>query len=264
MSTSEGVTLDRPSESIARITLNRPEALNALTGEMHTALVENLGRLAVDDSVRVVILTGAGKAFCAGADLGWLESLREPTAMRNALRETYELVRVVTQMPQPVIAALPGPAVGAAASLALHCDFVIAARETTFFSDPHVPGVGLVAGDGGAHVWPRLIGHVRAKEYLLLGGRVSADEALSMGMVNRLVAAEDLETEVMSWAERLAAGPTVAIGYSKRAINAAVFGDVWPSFDAALAYEGLTFMTADHDRGLAAVRDRVKPSFNGD
>jgi enoyl-CoA hydratase len=160
-----------------------------------------------------------------------------------------------------VIAAINGPAIGLGASIALLCDVIIMA-DTATIADPHVR-VGIVAGDGGTAIWPLLVGPARAKEYLMTGDPIPASEAERIGLVNRVVPAESLQTEAMALAARLAAGAPLAIQYTKAAVNKLVKEALNISFDFAIGHELVTFMSEDHKEALAAIRDKRPPRFKG-
>src|SRR5262245_58710067 len=181
---------------------------------MHHELGRIFDALAKDDDVDVIVLTGAGDAFCAGADLNWLKRrLEEPPAPRDTRNGGRAIVLGLLDCPKPVIARVNGDAIGLGASLALLSDIVIAV-DTARFADPHVR-IGLVAGDGGALIWPLLIGYARAKEYLLTGNPVPAPEAARMGLINHAVPAGELDATVERFARQLADGAPMAIQFTK-------------------------------------------------
>lgn len=200
------------------IELNRPEQLNSMSEELHSGLATVWEDLAADPEARVVVLTGRGRAFSAGGNFDIMTRVQRDRAFRQ--QNVDEARRIITGMvrcPLPVIAAVNGPAVGLGCSLALLSDLVLIADDA-YVADPHVQ-VGLVAGDGGALVLPLLVGLTRAKELLFLGDRVSAQEAVRLGIANRAVPKEKLLDEAMDLAERLAALPVQALRETKRAVN---------------------------------------------
>ena len=209
------VTAEGP---VRLIELNRPEQRNAASEALHTALADLWDRLAADEAVRAVVLTGRGRAFSAGGDFHVMTRVQRDEAFREQnIAEARRIITGMVRCPVPVIAAANGPAVGLGCSLALLSDLVLMA-EGTYLADPHVQ-VGLVAGDGGAMVLPLIIGLARAKELLFLGERVSAEEAVRLGLANRVVPGDKLLDEAMDLARRLAALPAVALRGTKRAVN---------------------------------------------
>ncbi|WP_417424445.1 enoyl-CoA hydratase/isomerase family protein [Hoeflea sp.] len=249
-------------DRVATVTLNRPEKLNIVDGPMHTELSMAFRILAADTEVDVVILTGAGRAFCAGGDLAWLQSMVDnPSAFLGIIEEAKAIVLSLLEMPKPVICRMNGDAVGLGATLALCCD-VIVAQDAARFGDPHVR-VGLVAGDGAAVLLPQIVGFMRAKELLLLGDLLSAEEARAMGIINHVVPVEELDAKVALLAGRLRNGATHAIRYTKIAVNAGLRKLASEQMDMLMAYEALSARTRDHAEAVAAMAERRKPSFTG-
>lgn len=249
-------------DRVATVTLNRPEKLNIVDGPMHTELSTAFRTLAADTDVDVVILTGAGRAFCAGGDLVWLQSMVDnPSAFLGIMEEAKAIVLSLLEMPKPVICRMNGDAVGLGATLALCCD-VIVAQDAARFGDPHVR-VGLVAGDGAAVLLPQIVGFMRAKELLLLGDLLSAEEARAMGIINHVVPIEELDAKVALLAGRLRNGATQAIRYTKIAVNAGLRKLASEQMDMLMAYEALSARTRDHAEAVAAMAERRKPSFTG-
>jgi len=250
---------------VRTITLNRPDVLNAFNEEMLLALGKVVRGTAKDDSVRCVVLTGAGRAFCSGQDLSEVEKRYksgEPIELGNRLREHYNpIVKSVREMEKVVIAAVNGVAAGAGCSFALVCDMRVAA-ESASFVDSFV-NVGLVPDCGGTFTLPRLVGVSRALEMAITGRKVKADEALGIGLVNRVVADGDLASTVSELARRLAALPPRAVGLTKRAINASWSSDL----EAQLEYEAMLQTTAgqthDHREGVMAFLEKRSPRFTG-
>lgn len=261
----ETLTLEQRS-NILICRLSRPHALNAVDDRMHTELEELFSRLCTDDSIDVVVLGGEGRAFCVGGDLramasGELGSLENAPAGGLYTRGALRLIRNLLAVPQPIVASLNGDAMGLGATLAFFCDIVLAA-DTARISDPHV-SVGLVAGDGGAVIWPLLAGPNRAKEYLLTGDRLTAQEAERIGLVNRVHPAEELWAETMALAERLAAGASAAIRWTKLSINKVLWERVVLSLDTSLALEALSTTTKDHREGVSAFLEKRPPKYIG-
>jgi enoyl-CoA hydratase len=255
--------LDASGDGVLRVVMNRPDQLNAVDKVMHAELAALFPRIAADDKIRAVVLTGAGRAFSAGGDLDWLSELSGLSAYKKVMREGFAIISGIVNLPQPVIAAINGPAVGLAANMALFSDLSIMA-ESAYLADPHVPNVGIVAGDGGAVIWPLLVGHARAKRYLFSGERVDARTAEQIGLVSMWVADSEFEGKVTEWARRLADGPSVAIQLTKQMVNRQLNQAIQQTLEASLAVEGLTFHSADHREALSALRERRKPVFRGE
>jgi len=243
---------------VATLTLNRPEALNAIMDEMHGELEDVFVDLARDDEANVIVVTGAGRAFCAGGDVKGMKM--DPFA-RVAITGARRLIYNMLDVEKPMIAALNGDAIGLGATIALFCDIIFAA-ENARIGDPHVR-VGLVAGDGGAVIWPLLIGLAKAKEILLTGDLVSAAEAERMGLVNRVVPIEELHSTAMALANRLASGPTWAIRWTKTALNKRLKDEVNLVFDLSISAERMTMATQDHREAVRAFSEKRAPQFKG-
>lgn len=249
-------------DRIATLTMNNPEALNAVGPEAHTELTWVFRALANDASVDVVIFTGAGRAFCAGGNLEWMEeTAADPLRFLPIIEEIKHIVLSMLEFPKPLICRMNGDAVGLGATLAVCCDIIIASEDARF-GDPHVR-VGLTAGDGAALVLPHLIGHMRAKELLLLGDLISAAEAREYGIVNHVVPAAELDAKVAQIATKLARGAQQAIRYTKAVLNSSLRATAISQIEVAAAYEALTVMTADHKEALAAMREKRRPQFGG-
>jgi enoyl-CoA hydratase len=247
---------------ILRVTLNRPDALNAVNAQLHAELADVFFDVAADHEASVVVLTGAGRAFCAGGDLKWLQSIHgDAHAFSVVAWEGRRIIDGLLALEKPVIARVPGPAIGLGATLALFSDLIYAA-ESAQIGDPHVR-VGLVAGDGGAVIWPQLIGYARAKEYLLTGDVLAAREAERIGLINHAVPDAELDKAVDAMAQRLAAGATKAIGWTKASINTGLRQLASAVMEGSLAREAMSAATADHKIGLDAFARKQKPRFTG-
>jgi enoyl-CoA hydratase len=235
------------------VTLSRPDELNAVNPGLHWALANVWRQLAADPEARVVILTGAGRAFSAGGDLDWITSfLDDPVARDESLREGAQIIEEVLRFPLPVIAAVNGPAVGLGCSLAVLCDIVLIS-ERAFLADPHV-SVGLVAGDGGAAFWPLLTPILRSREYLFTGGRIPAATAVELGLATRVVPPGELLEEARRLAERLAAQPAQALRETKRVTNMYLSTALSGAMQAGLAAERVTMRSPEHRERLLALR----------
>jgi len=249
-------------EGIATITLNRPESLNSINQLMHQELSVVFDDLARDRQVKAVVLTGAGKAFCAGGDIKWFQTLADdPQALKDLMTEASKIINDMLGLEVPLIAAVNGDAIGLGATLALFCDIVIVSEKSRL-ADPHVK-MGLVAGDGGAVIWPLLVGVHRAKELLMTGNMLDAREAERIGLVNRVVAPDDVLTNALDLARRLAEGPSLAINNTKMSINKRLRQDVNLILDYSPSREERTFHSKDHREAVQAFVEKRKPKFQG-
>jgi enoyl-CoA hydratase len=230
---------------------------------MHRELRELYARVADDGELEVVVITGAGKGFCAGADFKQMQDNNEGSAYDDGFSSLFvdgvAIARNILSVRRPMIAAVNGDAIGLGASLALFCDVVFMA-DGARIGDPHV-AAGLVAGDGGAVLWPLLVGANRAKEYLMTGDLLSAAEAERIGLVNHVVAAEGLLDAATAMARRLAKGPALAIRFNKQLVNKELEDRVTRLYDMAFAMEAITFRSADHLEAVAAFGERRAPTF---
>ena len=252
------------TEGIVTITLNRPDKLNAFIGHMRRDLAEALEHAGSDRSIRVVIITGAGRVFCAGGDVQFMAELmrrRDSEEFARILGAGRRVITAIRHMTKPVIAAVNGPASGAGANLALACDLRIAATSATF-SQSFVK-VGLVPDWGGTFFLPRLVTPNKACELFFLGESIDAAEALRLGIVNRVVAAEELESATMQMAERLRAAPPIALAAAKQAVYASEAADL----DEMLRYETEAqlrcFESDDGHEGVHAFLEKRDPRFTG-
>lgn len=244
------------------VVIDHPHSgLNVVDELLHGELTRMARALREERDVRAIVLTARGDAFSVGGDLGWFPRLRSVEALARLQLDARSLVLDFLDIPAPVVAALPGPAVGLGATLALLCDGLIMA-DTASLADPHV-SVGLVAGDGGAAVWPLALGPTRAKQHLLTGAPVDAPAALAMGLATEVVAAERLDEAAARWAERLAAQPPLAVRYTKLAVNKLVRDAVERTLDASAGYELLTFLSEDHAEAVAAFTERRAGRYEG-
>jgi len=250
-------------DGVLWVELNRPERRNAISPEMHEELAPLFRRIATDRAVTVVVLTGAGdKAFSVGADFGGMQDNLDAgyeDGNPGLMIGSAQIVQAQLHVPQPIIAAINGDAIGLGATLALFCDVVLMAEHARI-ADPHVKA-GIVAGDGGAILWPMLLGLHRGKEFLLTGDMMTAQQAHALGLVNHLHPKEELAEAADAFARRLAAGPRVAIQFNKRLANAELVDRVNRVLDASLAMEAITFETRDHREAVRAFIDKRVPVF---
>ena len=244
------------------IILNRPDQLNSINAPLHSELARVFHEANEDADSDVVVLTGAGKAFCAGGDMAWLQaSVGNAAAFEQVAAEAKAIIFSQLDLAKPLVCRLNGHATGLGASLALCCDIVVA-QSGAKIGDPHIK-VGLVAGDGGAILWPALMGHVKAKRYLLTGDMLSAAQAEQMGLVSDVVPIEELDATAYGIAERIASGPTHAIRWTKVTANLSLKALVHAHFDTGIAYEMLSNQTDDHREAVAAFREKRTPVFTG-
>jgi 2-(1,2-epoxy-1,2-dihydrophenyl)acetyl-CoA isomerase len=250
---------------VATLTLNRPDALNALNREITDELHRALAEAASDRAVRCLLITGAGRGFSSGADLTQLEdSYRkgEPVALGDMLREGYNRIIIpIVRMEKPVVAAVNGIAAGAGASLALACDFRIASDKARFFQA--FIKVGLVQDSGASYFLPRLVGFAKAMELALLGDIINAEDALRIGLVTKVVPQEQLMDEARAFAEKLAAGPTRALGLSKKAMYFGAGHGLEQTMDFEADLQAQMALTADHMEGVKAFLDKREAKFEG-
>jgi enoyl-CoA hydratase/carnithine racemase len=252
----------RVSARIATVTMNRPETLNAVDERMHEELARIFIDLNNDPDIDVVILTGAGRAFSSGGDIGWMKlMIDEPSLFEKTAREGKQIIFSLLDCEKPIIAKLNGHATGLGATIALFCDAIFAS-ERAKIGDPHV-SVGFVAGDGGAVIWPQLIGYARAKEYLMTGDLMSASEAARIGLINRAVPPDELDASVDAFARRLAGGAVKAIKWTKMSVNIGLKQLAHSILDASIAYEAQSNRTADHAEAVAAFGEGRQPRFVG-
>ncbi len=254
----DALRLDR-ADGVVTITLDRPDRKNALDTTMARELGEVLTDVSADGDVRVVVLTGAGDAFCSGADLA--DGGPAATNGLARMRALHGLAQLLHDVPQPTIARINGVAAGAGLNLALGCDLTIASTEARF--SQIFARRGLSTDFGGAWLLPRLIGLHRAKELALLADIVPAAEAERLGLVNRVVAPEDLDAAVADWAERLAAGPPIALTQTKRMLNRS-FEVGWEAqLEAESTAQAYNFSTADTAEAMRAFFEKRSPDFTG-
>jgi 2-(1,2-epoxy-1,2-dihydrophenyl)acetyl-CoA isomerase len=254
------------SGGTATIELNRPETLNAWNLQFGLDLLAAVERARDDDSVRAVMITGAGRGFSSGADL---REQREPSDaesgvpdLSSRLRDSYHPILIgIREMPKPVVAAVNGPAVGIGCSLALACDLILAA-ESAYFLLAFV-NIGLIPDGGSTAFVPARAGFARAAEMALLGERVEAPRALEWGLVNRVVADDRLVAEARELTERLAAGPTVAYANAKRLLNRRLYSDLDLQLEAEADAQREQGMTQDFIEGVVAFAEKREPRFSG-
>ncbi|KPI14762.1 Enoyl-CoA hydratase/isomerase [Actinobacteria bacterium OV450] len=260
-----GEVLHRIEDGVSWITLNRPEAMNAVTWDQRERVIALLGEASADPAVRAVVVTATGKGFCAGADLRAAPAAPGERIAGDVARMirlgAQRLITAVLDCEKPVIAAVNGTAAGIGAHLALACDLVIAA-ESARFIEVFVRR-GLVPDGGGAYLLPRLIGPQKAKELMFFGDAVPAAEAARLGLVNRVVRGEELEATARAWAERLAQGPTRALALTKQLVNASLDSGRAAALAAEATAQEINMTTADANEGVASFVERRPPKYLG-
>jgi 2-(1,2-epoxy-1,2-dihydrophenyl)acetyl-CoA isomerase len=252
------------SDGVARLTLNRPERLNSFNTHMHSEVQDALAALERDSSARVLIITGAGRGFCAGQDLSdrVVAPGGAPPDLGTSIERGYKpLILALRRLPLPVIAAVNGVAAGAGANIALACDLVIAARSATFIQA--FSKIGLVPDSGGTWILPRLAGHARAMGLALLGEKLSAEQAAQWGLIWRCVDDAQLGTEVESLARQLAAAPTRGLARTKQAMLEGWSRTLEEQLDVERDYQQELGHSADYAEGVAAFIEKRVPRFSG-
>lgn len=248
---------------VAYVVLNRPEVFNSFNREMALSMQTALDQCATDASIRAIVITGNGKAFCAGQDLKEVVSPELNPGFRKILEEHYNpIVQRIRTIEKPIIAAVNGVAAGAGANIALACDIVLASEKASFIQA--FSKIGLIPDSGGTFFLPRLIGFQRASALAMTGDKVSAAEALQMGLIYKLLSEESFETSVQQLAEQMAQMPTKALGLTKRLLNQSLTNDL----ETQLALESDLQIEAsasyDYKEGVTAFVEKRKPEFNGD
>lgn len=246
---------------IVTVTLNRPEVYNALDDDATFELQDAFKRIAKDPTVRVVVFTGAGKAFCSGQDLKDQDGMKN-RSFKDSLEKRYNpIIRAMTTLPKPIICRLNGVAAGAGCSLALACDLIIASEEASLIEV--FVSIGLVPDSGSTYFLPRLVGPMKAFELCSMGNKISAMKAMELGLVNKVVPADSLDQAVRDYTDYFKDAPTTAIGLIKRMLKKSATA----SLEEMLTYEAycqeIAGRTTDHQEGVAAFKEKRKPKFKG-
>jgi len=262
-----GSVLFRVENRVGWVILNRPEARNAMNAEMREKYLEALSRCGEDSEIRAVVLTGTGKGFCTGADLSGSRAATgaagppHPGATRDAMRPSQRVIRALWDLEKPVVAGVNGVAAGLGAHLVYACDLVVAAEDARFIEVFVRRGIALDAG--GAFLLPRHVGLHKAKELVFFGDDLPADEAVRLGLVNKVVPAGELEATCRAWAERLAEGPTFALGLSKRLLNRSLQADIDTLFAEEAFTQALVANSEDMREGIRSFMEKRPPAFKG-
>jgi 2-(1,2-epoxy-1,2-dihydrophenyl)acetyl-CoA isomerase len=248
--------------AVATITLNRPEARNALDITMRRELAAVLDEIEADEGARVVILTGAGGHFCSGGDVKTMREKRHTAAEgRGRVELLNAMVQRLVNFPKPTIAMVDGYAVGAGSNLALCCDLIVASDRAKF--GELFWKIGLVPDGGGTWLLPRVVGFARAKELIFTADIIDAAEASRIGLVNHVVPVADLERATRALAEKIAAGPPAVLKMAKHMVNRAATSDLASALDLEAFSQGIAIASDDHQEGLAAFFEKRPPKFSG-
>lgn len=246
---------------IATITMNRPEAYNSVNRVMSLEFIKSLKACKTDDDVRAIIITGAGKAFCAGQDLKEVTGENALPVEKVVSEHFNPLIRAIRELDKPVIAAVNGVAAGAGANVALACDIVIASESASFIQA--FSKIGLIPDSGGTYFLPRLIGLPRATALMMLGDKISATEAKDMGMIYQTAPAESFQTAVTALATKLANLPTKGLGLTKRALNYSLDNDIDKQLDIECQLQATACLSEDHIEGVNSFLEKRRPVFTG-
>lgn len=253
--TFETLLLQRRGRLLA-LTFNRPDVLNAFNARMHIEVVDALRFAQSDPESDVILLTGAGRAFSAGGDLDRMEQfIADPSEFDREAADAKRIVFTLLDIEKPVIARVNGHAVGLGATIALLCDVIFAA-ETAKIGDPHVK-VGLVAGDGGAVIWPQLVGFARAKEYLMTGKLIPAPTAAEIGLINHAVPEGELDRRVDAFCDEILGGATNAIRWTKTTVNLELKRIAHALMDPGIAYESVAVRSEEHRNAVKAMKEKL-------
>ncbi|MFT2007045.1 enoyl-CoA hydratase-related protein [Pontibacter sp. 13R65] len=256
-----GCLLYNVQDGIATITLNRPEVFNAFNDEQSYELQDALKQVTRDEQVRVVILTGAGKAFCSGQDLKAAASADQRDLSESLEKRYNPIIKAMRHLPKPILCKLNGVAAGAGCSLALACDLIVASSAATLIEV--FVNIGLVLDSGSSFFLPRLVGSLKAFELSTLGSKVTAAEALQLGMVNKVVEPAELDTAVAELAARYAAAPTKAIGLMKKMLNKSFNSSLEQMLEYEAYCQRIAGNSEDYQEGVAAFNEKRKPVFKG-
>ncbi len=257
----DAFTLTRDGQVLEVVLRHPTSPVNAVDAMLHHEFGELFRALKREREARAIVLVGEGKAFSAGGDFGWFPELRNMAALDELRRDAKQMIWDLLDVEVPIVCGLNGSAAGLGASIALLCD-VIVMSERAVIIDPHV-NVGLVAGDGGAAIWPLLLGPLAAKRHLLLGDPLTAVDAERLGVASEVCAPAVVRERAMAWAHRIAAQPPLAAKGTKQAINAQLKQALLTSFDLSAALEIPCFLSSDHKEAIDALQERRPPVYEG-
>jgi 2-(1,2-epoxy-1,2-dihydrophenyl)acetyl-CoA isomerase len=258
---AEKLALLKKKNGIATITINSPKTYNALSPAVIEAVIRDLQKVQNDPAIRVVILTGTGKAFCAGGNLDNIEEMKTSSRTRKYIFDIANIINLIVDMPKPVIAMVNGVTAGAGFNLALACDIIFCARSARF-SQSFVK-LGLIASCGATYFVPRAVGLYRAKEIMFTGDFIDAERVVLSGLANRVVDDGKLKKETYEFAEKLTRGAPIAIGLMKKVMNHNVKQDFQTLLELEVGIQSLCVESEDHKEGIAAVRGKRPPVFKG-
>jgi 2-(1,2-epoxy-1,2-dihydrophenyl)acetyl-CoA isomerase len=247
---------------VCSITLNRPEVFNSFNEELSADFIDALKKANKDEAVRVVVISGSGKAFCSGQDLKDIQGKTDTRSLSDSVVRRYNpMILTIREMAKPIICKLNGVAAGAGASLALACDIIIAAETASLIEV--FANVGLVPDSGSSFFLPRIVGYNKAFELITLASKVSAKEALDLGIIYKVVASEELDTAVNELAQRYASGPTKTYGMIKKMLNKAYTANLAEMLQYEAYCQDMAGKSADYKEGVAAFIEKRKPAFQG-
>ncbi len=250
------------TDQVAQITLNRPEVFNSFNGPMALALQGALDECKSNPEIRAVYITGAGKAFCAGQDIQEVTSEGAPSLEQILHKHLNPIIQRIRGLEKPIVCGVNGVAAGAGANIAIACDITVASDKASFIQA--FIKIGLVPDSGGTYLLPRLIGWQRAAALMMLGEKISAAEAATMGMIYKTLPAEDFNQQALAIAQQLSKLPTAAIGLTKRALNYSFTNDLDKQLAIEEQLQTTAGLTADYQEGVQAFLEKRKPEFRGE
>lgn len=260
MSEEKSVLVEKDN-GIATLTMNRPKVLNTLHPDLIAELTAALRDAEDDPQVKVVVLTGAGKAFCAGGDLPYIETLNDPVSGQDYIAKAGSIVEAITEIPKPVIAMVNGVAAGAGFNLALACDIVFCAKSARFAQS--FAKVGLVPDCGGTYLLPRAVGLHKAKELMFTAELINADTALQLGIANRVAEDSELTEVTYKFAASLVNSASIALAFIKRILNQSDGLDLKKAMDMETGFQCICLQTYDNKEGIKAFKEKRPPVFQG-